>query len=152
MTSNSSVFARGKYHQVTILFNCDVWKYPFLGQAFIIGFALMAAALFCLIPATEMWALYLFAAVFGFAAAGCAVSESPLVAELFGLRSHGLILGVINIGFCTGAAAGPFLAGYIFDVTSSYNMAFLVCAAVSAVGLILSAILTPTQQPHDIIV
>jgi predicted MFS family arabinose efflux permease len=120
-------------------------------QAFIIGFALMAAALFCLIPATEMWALYLFAAVFGFAAAGCAVSESPLVAGLFGLRSHGLIMGVINIGFCIGAAAGPFLAGYIFDVTSSYSMAFLVCAVVSAAGLILSAILRPTKQPHDII-
>jgi predicted MFS family arabinose efflux permease len=120
-------------------------------QAFIIGFALMAAALFCLIPATEMWALYLFAAVFGFAAAGCAVSESPLVAGLFGLRSHGLIMGVINIGFCIGAAAGPFLAGYIFDVTGSYSMAFLVCAVVSAAGLILSAILRPTKQPHDII-
>jgi MFS family permease len=114
-------------------------------QVFILGFALMAAALFWLIPVTETWALYLFAAVFGFAAAGCAVSESPLVAKLFGLRSHGLILGVINIGFCIGAAAGPFLAGYIFDVTSSYSVAFLVCAAVSVVGLILSAILTPTK-------
>jgi MFS family permease len=120
-------------------------------QVFILGFALMAAALFWLIPATETSALYLFAAVFGFASAGCAVSESPLVAELFGLRSHGLILGVINLGFCTGAAAGPFLAGYIFDVTSSYKVAFLVCAAVSVVGLILSAILTPTKQSHDII-
>jgi MFS family permease len=114
-------------------------------QVFAIGFVLMAAALFWLIPATETWALYLFAAVFGFAAAGCAVSESPLVAELFGLRSHGLILGVINLGFCIGAAAGPFLTGYIFDVTSSYNVAFLLCAAVSVVGLILSAILTPTK-------
>jgi predicted MFS family arabinose efflux permease len=114
-------------------------------QVFILGFALMAAALFWLIPATETWALYLFAAVFGFAAMGCAVSESPLVAELFGLRSHGLILGVINIGFCIGAALGPFLAGYIFDVTSSYSVAFLVCAAVSVVGVILSAVLTSTK-------
>jgi hypothetical protein len=30
-------------------------------------------------------------------------------------------------------------------------MAFLVCAVVSAAGLILSAILRPTKQPHDII-
>jgi MFS family permease len=114
-------------------------------QVFILGFALMAAALFWLISATEAWALYLFAAVFGFAAMGCAVSESPLVAELFGLRSHGLILGVINMGFCIGAALGPFLAGYIFDVTGSYSVAFLVCAAVSVAGLILSAVLTPAK-------
>jgi predicted MFS family arabinose efflux permease len=114
-------------------------------QVFIIGFVLMAAALFWLIPAAEPWTLYLLAAIIGFASGGCVMSESLLVAELFGLRSHGLILGVTCFGYCMGSAAGPFLAGYIFDVTSSYSVAFLVCAAVSVVGLILSAILTPTK-------
>jgi MFS family permease len=118
-------------------------------QVFIIGFVLMAAALFWLIPATETWTLYLFAAVFGFATGGCVMSESPLVAELFGLRSHGLILGFTSFGYCIGAAAGPFLTGYIFDVTSSYNVAFLACAAVSVVGLILSAILWPTKSSES---
>ena len=89
--------------------------------------------------------LYLFAIIFGFASGGCIMSESPLVAELFGLRSHGLILGVTSFGYCIGAAAGPFLAGYIFDVTGSYSVAFLACAAASVVGLILSAVLTPTK-------
>jgi MFS family permease len=114
-------------------------------QVFIIGFVLLTAALFWLIPSTEAWALYLFAAIFGFATGGCAASASPLVAELFGLRSHGLILGIINFGYCIGAALGPFLAGYIFDVTSSYSVAFLVCAAVSVMGLILSVILKRTK-------
>jgi len=114
-------------------------------RVFIIGFVLMAAALLWLVPATETWTLYLFAIIFGFATGGCIMSESPLVAELFGLRSHGLILGVTSFGFCIGAAAGPFLAGYIFDVTGSYNVAFLACAVVSVVGLILSAILRPTK-------
>jgi len=114
-------------------------------QVFIICFALMAAASFWLIPAAETWALYLLAAVLGFAAGGGAMSESPLVAELFGLRSHGLILGVTSFGYCIGAATGPLLAGYIFDVTSSYNLAFLACAAASIVGLLLSAILRPTK-------
>ena len=52
-------------------------------QVFIIGFVLMAAALFWLVPATEAWTLYLFAAVFGFASGGCVMSESPLVAGAF---------------------------------------------------------------------
>ena len=64
-------------------------------QAFIIGFIFMSAALFWLMPATEAWMLYLFAAVFGFGYGGCATSESPLVAELFGLSSHGLIMGLL---------------------------------------------------------
>jgi len=114
-------------------------------RTFIIGFILMAAALFWLVPATEAWMLYLFAIVFGFAYGGCAASESPLVAALFGLRSHGLIFGVIGFGFTTGAAIGPFVAGYIFDVAGSYQVAFLVCAAIGIVGLILTALLTPTK-------
>jgi len=118
-------------------------------RVFIIGFILMAAALFWLVPAKELWGLYLFAVVFGFAFGGCATSESPLVARLFGLSSHGLILGVINlVGFTLGAAVGPLLAGRIFDMTLSYQLAFIVCAALSVAGLILTALLSPIER-HD---
>lgn len=113
-------------------------------QVFIIGFSLMATALFGLVPAIEKWTLYLFAAVFGFAT-GCAISESPIVAEFFGLRSHGLLLGVVSFGYCIGAAVGPFLAGYLFDVTSSYNLAFWGCAAISVIGLIVTILLKPIR-------
>jgi MFS family permease len=115
-------------------------------QAFIIGFILMSAALFWLTSGKELWGLYLFAIIFGFAFGGCGASESPLVAGLFGLKSHGLILGVITFGFCTGAAVGPFLAGYIFDVRNSYSVAFLICAAISVIGLILTLLLTPLKK------
>ncbi len=114
-------------------------------QVLIIGFILMSAALLWLAPATEMWMLYLFAAVFGFAFGGCTASESPLVAVLFGLRSHGLIFGVLGVGFTIGAAAGPLVAGYIFDVTSSYQVALWVSAAISVVGLVLTTVITPTK-------
>ncbi|MCK4961003.1 MAG: MFS transporter, partial [Anaerolineales bacterium] len=76
-------------------------------QIFIIGFILMSASLLWLVPAKEAWMLYLFAVVFGIAYGGCAVAESPLVAGLFGLSSHGLILGVLVLGFSIGAAIGP---------------------------------------------
>jgi MFS family permease len=116
-------------------------------QVFIIGFVLMAATLFSLVPAKEVWGLYLFAVVFGFAFGGCATSESPLVAGLFGLSSHGLILGVINLlGFTFGAAVGPLIGGYIFDMTNSYQLAFIICGAVSVVGLILTVLLSPLQK------
>jgi MFS family permease len=115
-------------------------------QVFIIGFILMAAALFWLMSASEVWALYLFAVVFGFAFGGVGTVESPLVAGLFGLSSHGLIYGVIHVGFTVGAAAGPFLTGYIFDVNGSYQMAFLVAAVVGIVGVVASSILRPTRR------
>lgn len=116
-------------------------------QVFIIGFIVMAATLFWLVPAREVWGLYLFAVVFGFAFGGCATSESPLVAGLFGLSSHGLILGVMNLlGFTFGAAIGPFIAGHIFDMASSYQLAFIVSAGVSVVGLILTVLLSPIEK------
>jgi MFS family permease len=114
-------------------------------QVFIIGFALMTAAFLWLIPATEARLLYLFAAVFGFAQGGCAASQSPLVAVLFGLSSHGLILGVTSFGFSIGAAAGPLVTGYIFDTTASYQVAFVVCAALGVIALMLTLLLTPTK-------
>jgi len=117
---------------------------------FIIGFILIAAALLWLVPATEAWILYLFAAVFGFAHGGWAASESPLVARLFGLRSHGSILGVAAFGFTIGAAVGPFLAGYMFDATGSYQVALLVCAGLSIAGIILTSLLRPTHREGSV--
>ena len=113
---------------------------------FVIGFAVWAAALFWLVRANEMWMLYVISAVFGFAHGGMGASESPLVARVFGLSSHGLIFGVAGLGFTAGAAAGPYVMGYIFDITGSYHLAFVVCAAVSVIGLILSVILKPTKR------
>ncbi len=115
-------------------------------QACIIGFALTAAALFWLVPATEAWKLYLFAGAFGFGQAGSSVTQSPIVAELFGLRSIGLTLGIVSLAFTIGGAVGPFLTGYIFDISGSYQVAFLVSAAISIIGLILTALLTPTKK------
>ena len=89
--------------------------------------------------------LYLFAAVFGFAYGGGGTSESPFIAMLFGLRSHGLIYGVLTLGFNAGGAVGPLMAGHIFDVYADYRMTFLVCAGVTTVALILATMLRPIK-------
>lgn len=115
-------------------------------QVFIIGFVLMAIAFLLLAPSVEIWKLYLFVVIFGFATGGMITSESPIVAKYFGLKSHGLLLAVTTLGFCVGSAAGPFLTGYIFDLTNSYQLAFLICAGLSVTGLILTLILKPTSK------
>ena len=92
-------------------------------------------------------ALYAIAAVFGFAFGGMASSESPLVASLFGLRSHGLIYGAVGLGFTIGAAFGPLLTGYIYDTSGSYRTAFLLCAGVTVIGVIAALVLRPIKRP-----
>jgi len=115
-------------------------------QVFLICFVLMAVALFGLVPVREMWAFYLFAVAFGCVMGGAGAAESPMVARLFGLSSHGLIYGVVHLGFTVGAAIGPFVTGYIFDVTDGYQTAFLVCGAFSIIGIILTLVLRPTRR------
>lgn len=114
-------------------------------QMFIMGFILMSAALFWLVPSREALGLYVSAGLIGFATGGMGASESPLVAKFFGLSSHGLIYGVLTLGFTSGAAVGPLLAGYIFDLTGSYQLAFLIAAVIAVVGLISTVLLKPIR-------
>jgi MFS family permease len=115
-------------------------------QIYIIGFIMMSATLLWLPLADQEWMLYLFVVFFGFVSGGMAASESPITARLFGIGSHGLIYGVVHVGFTLGAAAGPFITGYIFDLTGGYQSAFLTCAALAVIGLILTVILRPTKK------
>lgn len=96
-----------------------------------------------LLMAREFWMLILFAMIYGFAHGGYATLISPLVAELFGMRSHGAILGIIIFLGTIGGAISPVFAGYIFDTTGSYQSSFLACIAMGVIGLILSTTLKP---------
>ncbi len=115
-------------------------------QALMISFILMSAALFWFLMAESPWILYVIAGLFGFAYGGCAVSHSPLLAVLFGLRAHGLIFGVFGTSVAIGGAMGPFMTGYVFDITGSYRLAFLFCCVISSLGIVLTAILSPKKS------
>jgi MFS family permease len=118
-------------------------------KAFIIAMSLMLANLLWLLVAKEIWMLYLFAAIHGFAYGSQVPLPSPMVAELYGLRSHGVILGVTSFAATAGGAIGPILAGYIFDTQGSYQLAFIISAGVVAVGFILMALLRPLASSGE---
>ena len=112
-------------------------------RIFIIGFVWMPIGFLWLASAKEAWSLYLFTAIFGITQGGMGASESPLVAEIFGMRSHGLIYGFMGFGLTLGAAIGPWLAGYLFDVMESYKMAFAICAAFGLIGFVFTILIKP---------
>jgi MFS family permease len=90
--------------------------------------------------------LYLFAAVYGLAHGGFFTVISPIVAEFFGIGSHGVLFGVVGFSGTVGGAIGPFLAGHIFDITSSYQLVFFILTGVSVAGLILISLLRPAFE------
>jgi MFS family permease len=110
------------------------------------SFILLVIALLCLFIAREMWMFYIFAALFGSGWGGMVASQSPIVADLFGMRSHGVILGMIVSTITFGSAVGPVIAGAIFDASSSYTVAFIICVVFAFMGIILSLLLRPVSN------
>jgi MFS family permease len=101
-----------------------------------ISYLFMGLSLVWLIPSHAEWSFYLFSVVFGFAYGGMQVLFSPLVAEVFGTRSHGVILAAGALVGSVGAAIGPIASGYIFDVSGSYIIAFILCAILAFAGFV----------------
>lgn len=97
---------------------------------------LVAGAMLWLIWAHQLWMLYVFAILFGFGSGGLMPSSTALIGDTFGLSSLGKILGMLDIGWYVGAAVGPILGGYIFDISNSYSLAFLL----SAIAMVLTAL------------
>ena len=108
-----------------------------------ISFILLAITLFWVVFSRQIWMLYLFAVLFGLGWGAIATLRISVTGELFGLHSLGVILGIVEFGSKTGGAIGPFISGWIFDITESYFAAFLVVAGIAIIGLFSSWQLTP---------
>jgi MFS family permease len=102
---------------------------------------LRAGAPIWLIWAQDLWMLYLFAMVYGFAQGGLVPPVSALVGDIFGLRNIGKILGMQDIGYGIGAAIGPAIGGFIFDIRGSYSLAFLFGAVAMLLGTVSIALI-----------
>jgi predicted MFS family arabinose efflux permease len=118
--------------------------------AMVISIVVLLGALIWLQQAGEAWMLYPFAAIYGFAHGGFFALLSPLVADLFGLKSHGELFGAVFFAGTLGGAAGPPLAGRIFDTTGSYFPAFRIFTAFSGGALALSLLLKPVVRKEVI--
>jgi MFS family permease len=91
-----------------------------------------------------------FVALFGIALGGGAVLTPLLVGEYFGLRAFGKILGATMIPATLGAALGPVVAGRIFDVTGSYELAFEIDLAAFMIGAVLLLFLRSPRRAERV--
>ncbi len=91
------------------------------------------------------WMMFLFAFIYGFAHGGFFTVMSPMIAEFFGMRSHGQLFGTVLFFGTIGGAIGPILTGHIFDITGAYRMAFIVLTVFAIVGFIPIMFLRPIK-------
>jgi MFS family permease len=61
---------------------------------------------------------------------------SAIPADVFAGPELGAILGVVQAGGGLGGAIGPFLGGWLFDITGSYELAFIAAGVAVAGGAV----------------
>ena len=102
------------------------------------GFALCYAALIALEHAPSVVLLYTMVLSQGLLGYAVASVMGPIVIEIFEGPHFGSIFGTLNIAAIGGGAAGPWIAGAIYDATGSYRRAFVLiigCCIVSAAAM-----------------
>ena len=107
----------------------------------IISLGTMVIAYLLLNLVSELWMFYIFGFFFGFAYGGIISLQALAASKLFGLRSLGVITGAITFSYTIGAAVGPIIAGFTFDVTGNYDLAFWIATAVAIVSCIIAVFL-----------
>jgi MFS family permease len=90
----------------------------------ILLFALQTITLFSLMWANSLWMFFLLSSLFGFGFGASSPIRMAMISEFFGLKSVGTMIGIIELAWAAGAISGPIMAGYVFDVSGSYNIAF----------------------------
>jgi MFS family permease len=81
-------------------------------------------------------------ALFGIGAATTDTMLVKAIPDLFGLRALGAIMGALTLGWRSGAAAGPAVAGFLYDATGSYAVPFWAAPVVVLVSWALFALAT----------
>jgi MFS family permease len=109
-------------------------------------FVLQAIALLLLISAGTRASVPAFIAIFGLAMGGLFVLEPLVIREYFGLGSFASIYGGLWAFETFGWGAGPYITGYVFDRTGSYNSAFLVFLVAT---LIATALIMLVRSPRS---
>ena len=99
-----------------------------------LGFGLQAIALGLLVWAGSREALLAALAFFGVGFAASDTMITKVIPDVFGMRALGAIMGVLSLGWRTGAAVGPAAAGFIYDATGSYDVPFGVAPLVVLVS------------------
>jgi MFS family permease len=99
-----------------------------------------------LLSANSLWMLYLLTTIYGFGYGALIAMQAMAPASMFGLVSLGTLVGVTTFAYTSGGTIGPIVTGYIFDITGSYEPAFIIFAALAATGLALTLTLSQPDR------
>lgn len=135
-----------------------VGRFAFAGVAHRVGRQRAYAAMFVGTGATQLlwaattdvWLLAVFATLFGAFYGGFVAMAPSVIADYFGTRALGAILGAQYASVSAGALLGPTAAGFVFDFLGSYVGTILVGAALAFIGAVCVLVVPSPAKWHSL--
>jgi MFS family permease len=94
-------------------------------RTLLLGSVLQGVALLLFLPADSLVSLYLISALFGLFQGGIVPSYAIIVREYFPPAEAGARVGTVLMFTLLGMALGGWMSGKVFDLTGSYQAAFV---------------------------
>jgi MFS family permease len=91
---------------------------------------------------SQYWPLYIFSICFGYGAGLFTPTIFAGSADIFYGRHFGAVAGLLLTGMGVGGAVGPWLGGYLYDISGSYTSAFVLsmgCNGFACISLWIAA-------------
>lgn len=93
-----------------------------------------------MILATNLTVGIIYGALFGLMSSMTTVAPPYILGSAVGVKEYSAIYGLLNLIFVAGCATGPIVASKVFDKTGSYDIIFIVFAAIAVVSGILTIV------------
>ena len=104
------------------------------GIVILVGAVAVLAALPMFSGGPAPWAIYGYAVLLGVGYSATASIPPAMMSDRFSGAHFGTIIGVGLMGSAAGSAIGPWLAGYLFDRSASYMIAFAIAAGCGVIA------------------
>jgi len=114
---------------------------------FVVAYCLMGTGVFVLLSARDMTMVTVFIVLFGVGFGATVPLMAAMRAEYFGRAALGKIQGFMSPVTMLAGATGPLSAGYLFDTTGSYRLAFTLIGSFTFLGGFLMLLARPAREP-----
>jgi MFS family permease len=120
------------------------------GWVFALGSVVAIGGIGCLgaLRGPGDWLLLVIYTASGFGFGMRIAQLAAIPADAFSGPQLGAILGVVQAGGGLGGAIGPFLGGWLFDITGSYRLAFAAAAIAVAGSAVAAWVAVGPKRPH----
>ena len=109
-----------------------------LGRNNTILILLVATAIFMFfLLFAKMYVVLFLLALIAFVYGGFLGVFPALTSDFFGFKNIGMNYGLVLCGFGIAALISPIIAGYVKDITNSFNTAFIIAIICSLIGLVI---------------